>query len=97
MTFKFVLRGLGPYAAADRWGVLPPVDHSPKECLFPFSVADSLCESCLRSRQHADEISNALECLGQKNTRLDVLHIVLDNDAALCDTLSTWRKWEGRQ
>jgi hypothetical protein len=60
-------------------GVLPPVDHSPKECLFPFPVADSLCESCLRSRLHADEIQQRFRIHGANEYALDVLHIILDN------------------
>ncbi len=32
--------GLGPSSCGGSMGVLPPVDHSPKRMLIPFSIAD---------------------------------------------------------
>jgi hypothetical protein len=69
-----------PLSCSGSMGVLPPVDHSPKECLFPFPLLihfAKVARDLANMRTKSATLSNAW---GQMKTLLDVLHIVLDNN-----------------
>ena len=82
---QICLRGLGPSAAADRWGFYPRSIIHQKNAYSLFLLLIHFAKVACDLASMRGRNQQRFECLGANEYALDVLHIILDNQV-LCVT-----------